>query len=216
MQFLIRASALAVASLGVVQAADAAFVVSGAFRETTVLNGATVPQSFTTNAASGSFNGDASDLGDAFTTVANQGSNLLSSRMTFVGGVTVTQSGGFDLSGRSNATVTFGVSVNETIRWSMNLNAAEFGGGTNAGSVSVRLEDVTGGTTLINQSRSFVGQGNVSLIAGRSYRLIISSTAQANSAGDAESTFNVGFYTIPAPGALALLGLAGVAGRRRR
>ena len=215
MQFSIRATALAVASLGVAQAADAAFVVTGAFRETTVVNGATIPQSFTTNATSGSFNGDASDLGDAFTTVANQGSNLLSSRMTFVGGVTVTQSSLFDLSGRSNATVTFGVSVNETIRWSINLFAAETGG-TNAGSVSVRLEDTTGGSTLINQSRGFVGQGNVSLLAGRSYRLIISSTAQANSAGDAESTFNVGFYTIPGPGALALLGLAGVAGRRRR
>jgi len=215
MQCSIRLTALAVASLASVQAADAAFVVSSAFRETTVVNGATIPQSFTTSATSGSFNGDASDLGNDFTTVANQGSNLLSSRMTFVGGVTVTQGGGFGLSGRSNATVTFGVSVSETIRWSMNLFSLE-SGGANAGAVSVRLEDVTGGTTLISKTRIFVGQGNVSLLADRTYRLIVSSTAQASSAGDAESTFNVGFYTIPAPGAFALLGLAGITGRRRR
>ena len=208
-------AAMAACSLAVVQSADAAFVVSGAFRETTVLNGSTVPQSFTTSATSGAFNGDASDLGNDFTTVANQGSNLLSSRMTFVGGVTVTQSSPFSLSGRSNATVTFQVSANETIRWSMNLFAGEFGG-TNAGAVSVRLEDTSAGSTLINQSRGFVGQGNVSLLAGRNYRLIITSTAQATSAGDAESSFNVGFYTIPAPGAFALLGLAGITGRRRR
>jgi len=215
MQCSIRLTALAVASLASVQAADAAFVVSSAFRETTVVNGATIPQSFTTSATSGSFNGDASDLGNDFTTVANQGSNLLSSRMTFVGGVTVTQSGAFDLSGRSNATVTFSVSASETIRWSMNLFSLE-SGGANAGAVSVRLEDVTGGSTVLNYARGFIGQGNVSLLADRTYRLIISSTAQASSAGDAESTFNVGFYTIPAPGAFALLGLAGITGRRRR
>ena len=215
MQFSIRATALAVVSLAAVQAADAAFVVSSAFRETTVQNGQTVPSSFTTSAASGSFNGDASNVGNDFTSLANQGSNLLSSRMTFVGGVTVTQSSAFDLSGRSNATVTFGVSVSETIRWTMNLNASEFGS-SNAGAVSVRLEDVTTGSTLLNQVRGFTGQGNVSMVAGRTYRLIISSTAQSAASGDAESTFNVGFYTIPAPGAFALLGLAGLTGRRRR
>lgn len=215
MQCSIRVAALAVASLAVVQSTDAGFVVTSALRETAALNGGAVVQSFTSSSTSGSFNGDASDVGDAFTTVANQGSNLLSSRMTFVGGATVVQNSAFALSGRSTATVTFSVSASETIRWSINLNAAEFGS-ANAGSVSVRLEDVTAGGTLINQARSFVGQGNVSLLADRTYRLIITSTAQATSSGDAESTFNVGLYTIPSPGALALLGLAGFAGRRRR
>lgn len=215
MQYLIRAAAVAVVSVVPVQAADAGFSVSTASRETSVLSGGAVVDSYTNAFVTGSFNGDANDVGADFSTLATQGSNLLSSRMTFFGGCTVTQSSNAARSARSLATVTFQATLGEAIRWSVNLNSAEFGSG-NAGTVSARLVDTTTGSDVFAYSRSFLGQGAATLVAGRNYRLEISSTAAAASAGDAESTYNVGVFVIPSPGAFALLGLAGITGRRRR
>lgn len=215
MQCSVRLTALAVASLASVHASDAALVVSAASRETSVLSGGAVVDTYINSLATGSFNGDANDVGADYSSIATQGSNLLSSRMTFVGGCTVIQSSAGARSARSLATVTFQATLGEAIRWSVNLNSLEFGE-SNVGAVSARLVDTVTGTVVFNYTRTFVAQGTATLLAGRNYRLEISSTATTLPAGDAESTYNVGVFVIPAPGAMALLGLAGIAGRRRR
>ena len=61
------------------------------------------------------------------------------------------------------------------------------------------------------------GSGSFDVVSGRSYRVVVSATANAVGSTNAVANYNVGFFsTVPTPGAVALLGLAGLVGRRRR
>ena len=58
--------------------------------------------------------------------------------------------------------------------------------------------------------------GSFDVIAGRQYRVEITASATTQGTGEYFANYNIGFTSIPQPGAVALLGLAGLVARRRR
>ena len=90
-----------------------------------------------------------------------------------------------------------------------------FAGGGNA-SVFIRLTDVTTSTVRLLLSNDTTAAGNLTVTAGNTYRLEVSSTTSASATGSAFGSFNANFSIVPGPATAALLGIAGLVANRRR
>lgn len=213
-----RAAALAAAAFVGLQTADAAFVYSSASR------------SVGTSAAAASDSGSSNAFGiwfdSAFSSsaglsaLANQGSDLALNEMSFVGASQVLGGASGAASASSIADVNFTVapvtagSPLVDISWIIGLSEDFAGGG--AASVFIRLTDVTTSTVRLLLSNDTTAAGSLTVIAGNSYRLEISSVTTANAAGSAFGSFNASFSIVPGPATAALLGIAGLVANRRR
>ena len=215
MRSVLCAAALSAVALAVSTTASAGFVYQSASRETSVLvGGQTVDLESTT--AFGSWFGSASANTASYTLLATQGSNLAALEMSLVGAAQISASGAATLGSSSSATVTFLADATETIRWIANL-AREASGAGNSAAISMSVIDLTTFNPVLAFTGPSIGSGSFDVIAGRSYRLNVSATAASTGATNAVANYNVGFFSaIPAPGAIALLGLAGLTSRRRR
>lgn len=215
MSSVLRAAALSAVVLAAVSSANAAFVYQSSSRETSASVGGSVADSESTTAA-GSWYGSASANTATYTILSTQGSNLASTEMTFVGASQISASAPATLGATSTATVTFLASATDTVRWIANL-ARDFSGAGNNAAISLSVIDLTTFNPVLAFTGPTIGSGSFDVIAGRTYRVNISATANATSATNSVANYNVGFFsTVPAPGAIALLGLAGLTGRRRR
>jgi hypothetical protein len=209
------AAALSVAAFIAVQSASASFVYQSASRLTTASVAGSVVDSESTTAF-GSWFGSASANTASYIILATEGSNLAASEMSFVGASQISASAPATLGATSTATVTFLADASETIRWIADLWRESSGAG-NSASIALSVIDLTTFNPLLAFTGPSLGSGSFDVIAGRTYRVNISATADAAGATDALANYNVGFFsTVPTPGALALLGLAGLTGRRRR
>ena len=97
-----------------------------------------------------------------------------------------------------------------TLSWDMTDQFSGFG----LGGGMALLEN----GTIINSvtGDGVTGSLNVTLLAGASYQLTMNAAIVGSAFGATGGTTWVHMEKVPAPGALALLGLAGVAGARRR
>lgn len=215
MQLILRAAALSAVSVAVAQSANAGFVYQSAARDVSVsVSGAVVDSE--SNSAYGSWFGSASTTGMGYSALATQGSNLGLQEMTFVGAAQLDASMTASLAARSTASVSFLADSNESISWIVNL-ARQSAGAGNSSSIALSVIDVASGAVVLAFSGPSIGSGSFDVIAGRSYRVDLSALANASGPSNSLANYNVGFFSaIPAPGAIALLGLAGLAGRRRR
>jgi MYXO-CTERM domain-containing protein len=83
--------------------------------------------------------------------------------------------------------------------------------------VVVTLTDLTTGVVRLTASATAAFSGTLELENGHNYRLNIDADAAVQGAGDALGQYNVAFSApVPAPGAIALIALAGFVARRRR
>lgn len=216
MGHLLRAAAVAAAFVGL-QTADAGFAYTTASRS---VSAATPSQSdVKSTSALGSWFGSAFAASVGTTALANQGSDLAAATMSLVGAGQAIGASGAGSSASSIADVTFiamsedggaTVDVNWIIGLSQNI------GGAGSASVQITLTDVTTSTIRLMLSNNTTASGVVNLISGNTYRLVANATSSASSAGNGFASFNGSFSIVPAPGALALLGLGGVIGSRGR
>ncbi len=155
---------------------------------------------------------------DATTAVlANQGSDLGASQMTFSGGAQTSSSVAIDLHAQSVASTRFGVTSAGALQWIVTTNSVA-NGFENMSSISISLMDLTTGQFLFARTGNSSGNGSIQLIASHNYELVIYADAESGSAGSTAATYNAGlqFVAVPTPGALALLALAGISARSRR
>lgn len=208
-----RNAAMAAVSLAAVQVASAGFVLQSASREVSVSSMGSVADSDSNNLFDSWF-GSASTSGMGYSALATQGSNLSYSEMTFVGAAQLSASMPSMLGASSTAEVVFAADANETITWIVGLG--ENFGAQGVASASVIVTDLTTGTIRLAMSSDAAGSGSFEVIAGRQYRVEVTATATAQGTGEYFANYNIGFTSIPQPGAVALLGLAGLVARRRR
>ena len=215
MRSVLCAAALSAVALAVSTTASAGFVYQSAARETSALvGGQTVDLESTT--AFGSWFGSASANTTSYTLLATQGSNLAALEMALVGAAQISSSANTSLGVSSSATVTFRADASESIRWIADL-ARQSSGAGNSASISLVVIDLTTQNPLLVFSGPSIGSGSFDVVANRTYRVTVAATASSTSATNASANYNVGFFSaIPAPGAIALLGLAGLTSRRRR
>ncbi|MBI1303144.1 MAG: hypothetical protein GC172_05090 [Phycisphaera sp.] len=172
--------------------------------------------------AGGVWFGSASLSGAGYSGLANHGSSITAEEMDFSGAAqALAGSANLAVVSLSLVDITFvaqgfdGSSILD-VSWIVGLSETETGG---AAFVSVVLTDLTTNTVRLALSDDSIASGNVSLDSGRSYRLEIRADASVGNGGAALASYNASFTAIPAPGAMALLALAGTAGltaRRRR
>lgn len=202
-------------ALLVTTAAEAGFVYESAARETEASLGGVVVQWQSTTSFTSWF-GSARSTSVAQTALATQGSNLLAEEMNFVGSAQVTSGGDASLSARSAATVTFIADASSMVVWIADLWHEPSGSG-NAASISLAVLDLTSSTVTLAFAGPTLGSGAFSVSAGHAYRVSILATASSVGAANASANYSVGFATqVPAPGAVALLAVAGLAASRRR
>jgi len=215
MRSVLRAAALSAVALVAASSASAAFIYQSSSRETSASVGGSVVDSESTTAV-GSWYGSASANTASYVVLSTLGSNLAAGEMTFVGAAQISASAPAVLGATSTATVTFLADASETVRWIADLWRESVGAGNNA-AISLSVIDLTTFNPVLAFTGPTLGSGSFDVVAGRTYRLNISATANAAGSTNAVANYNVGFFsTVPAPGAIALLGLAGLAGRRRR
>lgn len=218
MRSVLRAAALSAVAMStfvVASAANAGFVYQSAAREVSVsVSGSVVDSESST--AFGSWFGDASVNTSNYVGLATQGSGLDDLEMSFVGAAQLNASAAAILNARSVATVVFQSNATESLRWIASL-AREATGSNNNASIAFSVTEIDTGAILLAFSGPSNGAGSFDVVAGRSYRVAISAIANATGATNALANYNIGvFSTVPAPGAIALLGLAGLTARRRR
>jgi len=214
MSSVIRAAALSAAALAA-SAANAGFVYQSSAREVSVSVAGAVVDSEST-VAFGDWFGNASVNTSSYVGLATQGSGLDAGEMSFVGAAQLSANTAASLSARSVATVVFVSDATESLQWIASL-AREAAGSNNSASIAFSVTEIDTGAILLAFSGPSNGSGSFDVVSGRSYRVSISAIAGATGPSSALANYNVGlFSTVPAPGAVALLGLAGLAGRRRR
>ncbi len=162
-----------------------------------------------------SWYGAASMLGGSYTVLSTQGSELAYSEMTFVGAAQISSSGASEISATSGATVTFLSNANETIAWIMGLGENATGANSSS-ATSILVTDLDTGAIRLASSGDSTGSGSFGVVAGHHYRVQLSAASATAGAGEVLSNYNVGFFSIPAPGAAALLTLAACMTRARR
>ncbi len=210
-----RTALAAVAALTVLPTAQATFVYVSSARSVDLTSGGSSVDSDST-AATGSWYGAASGVNSSFNALITQGSELAANEMTFVGASQLDVFSTVALVGTSRADVTFLSDSTESITWITDLWREAAGGG-NSASISLLVTNVTTGSIMLAFSGPTLGSGSFDVDAGSTYRVQLVATATGAGAGDALSNYNLGFFsTVPAPGAVALLGLAGLVARRRR
>jgi len=218
MSSVIRAAALSAAVVSTFVAASAAnagFVYQSAAREVSVSVSGAVVDSESSSAFGGWF-GDASVNNANYVGLATQGSGLDAFEMSFVGAAQLNASSAANLNARSVATIVFVSNATESLRWIASL-AREAVGSNNNASIAFSVTEIDTGAILLAFSGPSNGAGSFDVVSGRSYRVSISAIANATGSTSALANYNIGvFSTVPGPGAIALLGLAGLAGRRRR
>ena len=208
------AASAAVALVGL-PTANAGFVYQSALRSVDIaVSGSSVDSDSST--AFGSWFGSASMLGSGYSSLASHGSNLSYGELILVGAAQVSAPNSVaNIVARSWADVTFLADMDETISWIAGLGVESTGVG-NIASVSVIVTDVGTGAIRFASSDDSTGSGSFAIVAGHNYRVQITASSTAATSGEVLSNFNVGFYSIPAPGALALVGLAGLVVFARR
>jgi hypothetical protein len=211
----VRAAALSALAFAASQAASAGFVYQTAARDVSVSVGGSVVDS-ESSMGLGSWFGNAASTASLYTALAQQGSGLSLGEMTFVGAAQIDSSGAAVLSANSVTTVTFLADSTESIRWMADLWREASGAG-NSASISMSVIDVASGAVLLGFTAPVLSAGSFDVVAGRTYQLNLIAVANTNSASKALSNYNVGFFSsVPSPGAIALIGLAGLTTRRRR
>jgi hypothetical protein len=196
-------------------AANAAFVYSSASRSVDITVNSAVVDSESTTAFGGWF-GTANANSDGYSALAQQGSGLSSLEMSLVGSASADAVATAAIVARSTADISFIASASESISWIASLGAGSSGGAT-PGALVVRVTDSTTGSVILAFSGPTAGSGSFSVVSGRSYRVEVSAIAAVQGGGLSAANYSVGFFApVPAPGAIALLGLAGLVGRRRR
>ena len=215
MRSIFCAAALAAVTLGASQVASAGFVLQSSARNVSVsVAGAVVDTE--SNTAYGPWFGSASSNAASYAALATQGSGLSSAEMTFVGAAQLDASAAAALAARSTASVVFLADSNESIRWIANL-WREAIGSNNSASIAMSVTDIASGSVLLGFTGPSIGSGSFGVVAGRSYRVDIAAIANATGPTHSLADYNVGFFSsVPTPGAIALLGLAGLTARRRR
>jgi|688.fasta_scaffold456470_1 MYXO-CTERM domain-containing protein len=213
MQLNMRLAASAAVALSSVSVANAGFVYSSANRTVEATAGAT------TDTASDSGFGTWFDSASVFATSSNalaqHGSQLSSTSMNFAGAAQASATSGGVANATSFAIIDFVSDMDQVVAFIVGLTSTGSGSGFN--SVVVTLTDTTTSTVRLTASATAAFSGSLSLENGHSYRLVIDADAGVQGTGDSLGQYNVAFSTpIPAPGAAALLGLAGVVARRRR
>jgi len=216
MGFKTRIAASAVFALASVSTASAGFVYSSAVRAVEATASAM------SDSASDSGFGTWFDSASVFATTSNalaqHGSQLASTSMNFAGAAQSSAVTGGVSSATSGATIDFSSDMDQVVSFILGLTRTASGGGFST--VVVTLTDLTMNEVRLTASATAAFSGSLELIAGHNYRLLIDADAGVQGAGDSLGQYNVAFSApVPSPGALALLGLAGLAGfavRRHR
>ena len=206
--------ALGAVAFFVTATADAGFVYQSATRETQASVGGVVVQSSSTAAVSTWFASSWTNSA-AHSVLATHGSDLTHSAMTFVGAAQLSASADTTLAARSGATVTFEADATETVRWIADLWQEALGPG-NSASIALSITDLTTSTAELAFTGPTLGSGSFQVTAGHAYRVTILALADSVGSTNAVANYNVGLYSVPGPGALALLGIAAMAARRGR
>jgi hypothetical protein len=194
--------------------ADAGFVYQSAARGTEASVGGVVVQS-TTSAAINSWFASSWSNSAAHSVLATHGSDLAADAMTFVGAAQVSASADATLAARSGATVTFEADATETVRWMADLWQEASGPG-NTASIALAVTDLTTSSPELAFNGATLGSGSFQVTAGHTYRVTILALAGSVGSTNAVANYNVGLFTVPGPGALALLAIAAMAAQRRR
>ena len=216
--FVSARCAFGAVALFVTAAADAGFVFQSASRETEASVGGAVVQVANTLGFTSWF-GSARANTAAHAVLATQGSSLLGNEMTFVGAAQLNSTTDTALAARSAASVTFVADATESVRWIADLWQEAFGAGTTA-SIALSVFDLTASSAEIAFAGPVLGSGSFTVDAGHTYRIEILATVGSSGSSNAVANYNIGLFgdslPVPAPGAVALLALAGLAGCRRR
>lgn len=123
---------------------------------------------------------------------------------------------GGPLNATSFAIVRFSVDSTVVAAVSVGTTLQSAGAGASTG-VSVFLRDATTGEVGYSTSSAVNDSLELTFVAGRTYQLeILSAASVPSGVGNAFTNYSVSISAVPAPGALATLGLAAMARRRRR
>lgn len=123
---------------------------------------------------------------------------------------------GGPLSGMATADVYFRSTATTVISLGVGVSS-QFAGLNSAAGASMSLIEAVSNTTLYTASVNDSSSVELTLAANVLYRLRAMSSASLSSGiGSASSNFSISVSIVPAPGAMAVLGLAGLARRRRR
>jgi MYXO-CTERM domain-containing protein len=213
MQLKTRFAASAAVALASVSTASAGFVYSTASRAVEATASATSDTASDTGF--GTWFDSASVFATSSNALAQHGSQLGATSMNFAGAAQSSAVTGGIGSATSGATIDFSSDMDQVVSFILGLTRTASGLGSST--VVVTLTDLTTGVVRLTASATAAFSGSLELDAGHDYRLHIDADAAAQGAGDALGQYNVAFSApVPAPGAIALLALAGFVARRRR
>jgi MYXO-CTERM domain-containing protein len=208
-----RIAASAVVALASASAANAGFVYASANRSVEATADATTDVS--SDAAFGTWFDSASVFATSSNALSQHGSQLASTSMNFAGAAQVSATTGGVASATSFAIIDFRSDMEQVVSFIVGLTSTASGGGFN--SVLVTLTDTTTGVVRLSASATAAFSGSLTLDENHTYRLVIDADAGVQGAGNSLGQYNIAFNApIPTPGSAALLGLAGLATKRRR
>lgn len=211
------ALATAAAALSAAASADAGFVYASALRSISLAS----PNG--TSAASSSLFGDFLEFrsysAPSVSGALQQASTLGADSMSFGAFAQLFSNSaafGGPLNASSISSVIFAVDANLVATMSVGTTLQSAGVSSSTG-VSVVLRDVLTGVVIYSTNANSADSLEVALVSGRSYQIDVSSAAAvASGIGSAFTNYSVSLTVVPAPGAVAVFGLAALGRRRRR